>query len=58
MIRAAKFAVSLFMSRISELGFIRCNGPIQVHQSLLNKILLERLRGNSTASPEIVQPAL
>jgi hypothetical protein len=58
MISVPKFAVSIFMSRVSELGFIRCNGPIQVHQSLLNKILLERLRGNSSASTEIVQPAL
>jgi CRP-like cAMP-binding protein len=50
-------AVGLFMSRFRELGFIRCDGRIQVHRSLLNIILNDRLPDNDTATPEIVHPA-
>jgi CRP-like cAMP-binding protein len=42
MIGVPKSAVSLFMSRFCELGFIRYHGRIQVHQSLLNKVLHDR----------------
>jgi CRP-like cAMP-binding protein len=48
--------VRFFMNRFRELGFIRHDGPIQVHSSLLNAILHDRLPGNNTATPEIVYP--
>jgi CRP-like cAMP-binding protein len=56
-IGASKSAVRFFMNRFRELGFIRCDGRIQVHQSLLNSILNDRLPGNNTSTPEIVLPA-
>lgn len=55
-IGAPKSAVSFFMNRFRELGFIRGEDRIQVHQSLLNTILHDRLPGNNTATPEIVRP--
>jgi hypothetical protein len=31
------------MNRFRKLGFIEYNGPIKVHKSLLNAVLLDRL---------------
>jgi len=57
MIGAPRSAVRFFMNRFRELGFIRYDGQIRVHQSLLDTILHDRLPGNNTATPEIVHPA-
>jgi hypothetical protein len=45
------------MNRFRELGFMSCGGRIQVHRSLLDVILHDRLPGNNAAAPEIVRPA-
>ena len=39
MIGTTRSRVSFFMNRFRKLGFIRYNGDIQVHRSLLNVIL-------------------
>ena len=54
MIGTSKSAVSFFMNRFRELGFIRYDGRIQVHESLLDVILHDRLPGNNAETPEIV----
>jgi CRP-like cAMP-binding protein len=56
MIGVPSSSVSFFMNRFRELGFVRWDGQIQVHQSLLNSILRDRLPGNNTATPEIEHP--
>ena len=45
------------MKRFNELGFIRYDGRIQVHSSLLDVILHDRLPGNNAERPEIVVAA-
>ena len=57
MIGAPKSVVGFFMNRFRDLGFIRYDGPIRIHQSLLNAILHDRLPGDNAATPEIVHPA-
>jgi len=39
MIGTTRSRVSFFMNRFRKLGFITCNGRIQVHKSLLNVVL-------------------
>lgn len=56
MLGVPKPAVSFFMNRFRELGFIDYDGRIQVHRTLLNVILHDRLPGNNAATPEIVHP--
>ena len=43
MIGTTRSRVSFFMNRFRKLGFIKYNGRIQVHRSLLNAVLLDRL---------------
>jgi CRP/FNR family transcriptional regulator, cyclic AMP receptor protein len=43
MIGTTRSRVSFFMNRFRKLGFIKYNGLIQVHKSLLNAVLLDRL---------------
>ena len=43
MIGTTRSRVSFFMNRFRKLGFIEYNGPIKVHKSLLNAVLLDRL---------------
>jgi CRP/FNR family transcriptional regulator, cyclic AMP receptor protein len=43
MIGTTRSRVSFFMNRFRKLGFISYNGPIRVHKSLLNVVLLDRL---------------
>ena len=57
MIGTSRSAVVFFMKRFHELGFIRYDGRIQVHPSLLDVILHDRLPGNNAVTPEIVGPA-
>ena len=42
MIGTTRSRVSFFMNRFRKLGFIRYNGDIQVHRSLLNAVLYEK----------------
>jgi CRP/FNR family cyclic AMP-dependent transcriptional regulator len=53
MIGTTRSRVSFFMNRFRQLGFIKYNGRIQVHKSLLNVILLDRLPGQNAAKPEL-----
>jgi CRP-like cAMP-binding protein len=57
MIGAPESAVSFFMNRFRELGFISYDGGIQVHQTLLEVVLHDRLPGNNAATPDIDDPA-
>ncbi|MGA8528447.1 MAG: helix-turn-helix domain-containing protein [Acidobacteriaceae bacterium] len=57
MIGATRSRVSFFMNRFRKLGFIRYNGDIQVHKSLLNVVLLDQLPdGNAAKPPLLVAP--
>ena len=44
MVGTTRSRVSFFMNRFRKLGFIDYNGRIKVHKSLLNAVLLDRLR--------------
>jgi CRP/FNR family cyclic AMP-dependent transcriptional regulator len=50
-------SVSFFMNRFRERGLIDYDGRIRVRQTLLNLILHDRLPGDNTATPEIIEPA-
>lgn len=54
MIGTSQASVSFFMNRFHDLGFIDYDRGIRVHQTLLKVILLDRLPGDNTATPEIV----
>ena len=41
------------MNRFRKLGFIKYNGGIQVHRSLLNVILHDQLPGGDAEQPSI-----
>ena len=51
MIGTTRSRVSFFMNRFRKLGFIEYNGRIQVHKSLLNVILLDRMRERNSEKP-------
>ncbi len=53
MIGTTRSRVSFFMNRFRELGFISYNGRIQVHKSLLNVVLLDRLPDLNSQKPDI-----
>jgi CRP-like cAMP-binding protein len=52
MIGTTRSRVSFFMNRFRKLGFISYNGRIQVHKSLLNVVLHDRLPGEGAQKPE------
>ena len=52
-----KSEVRYLLNGFCEHGFIRHDGQIHVHRSLLDAILHGRLPGDNTATPEIVPPA-
>ena len=52
MIGTTRSRVSFFMNRFRKLGFIDYNGRIQVHRSLLNVVLLDRLPEHNAEKPE------
>jgi CRP/FNR family cyclic AMP-dependent transcriptional regulator len=54
MIGTTRSRVSFFMNRIRKLGFIRYNGRIQVHKSLLNVVLLDQLPDRNASKPPIL----
>jgi len=53
MVGTTRSRVSFFMNRFRKLGFIDYNGRIQVHKSLLNAVLLDRLPEHNSQSPRI-----
>jgi CRP-like cAMP-binding protein len=53
MIGTTRSRVSFFMNRFRKLGFINYNGRIQVHKSLLNVVLLDRLPKHNPETPTI-----
>jgi len=57
MIGTPQSSVSFFMNRFREHGYIDYDGRIRVHRALLNEILHDRMPGDNTATPEIIQPA-
>jgi hypothetical protein len=53
MVGTTRSRVSFFMNRFRKLGFIDYNGRIQVHKSLLNAVLLDRLPEHNSQSPHL-----
>ena len=53
MVGTTRSRVSFFMNRFRKLGFIDYNGRIQVHKSLLNAVLLDRLPEHNSQSPRL-----
>jgi hypothetical protein len=57
MIGTPQSSVSFFMNRFRERGLIDYDGRIRVRKALLDAILHDRMPGDNTASPEILDPA-
>ena len=53
MIGTTRSRVSFFMNRFRKLGFIAYNGRIQVHQSLLNVLLNDKLPERNAEQPRL-----
>lgn len=53
MIGTTRSRVSFFMNRFRKMGFIQYNGRIQVHKSLLNVVLHDKLPEGEAREPEI-----
>jgi len=53
MVGTTRSRVSFFMNRFRRLGFIDYNGRIQVHKSLLNAVLLDRLPEHDSQTPRL-----
>jgi CRP-like cAMP-binding protein len=53
MIGTTRSRVSFFMNRFRKLGFIKYNGGIQVHRSLLNVILHDQMPDDNAEKPPI-----
>ena len=54
MIGTTRSRVSFFMNRFRKLGLIEYNGRIQVHKSLLNLILHDRLPNDNAEKPAVI----
>jgi CRP/FNR family transcriptional regulator, cyclic AMP receptor protein len=54
MIGTARSRVSFFMNRFRRLGFISGDGRVEVHKSLLNVVLLDRLPDQNAQKPAIL----
>jgi CRP-like cAMP-binding protein len=57
MIGTTRSRVSFFMNRFRKLGFIKYNGGIQVHRSLLNVILHDQMPDDNAEQPPIAGTA-
>lgn len=55
MVGTTRSRVSFFMNRFRRLGFIDYNGRIQVHKSLLNAVLLDRLPEHDSQTPRLAR---
>ena len=53
MIGTTRSRVSFFKNRFRKMGFISYNGRIQVHKSLLNVVLLDRLPEHNAENPAV-----
>jgi CRP-like cAMP-binding protein len=53
MIGTTRSRVSFFMNRFRKLGLIEYNGRIQVHRSLLNVVLHDKMPGDDARTPDI-----
>ena len=53
MIGTTRSRVSFFMNRFRKMGFIEYDGRIQVHKSLLNVVLHDKLPENEARGPEL-----
>ncbi len=53
MVGTTRSRVSFFMNRFRKLGYIDYNGRIQVHKSLLNVVLLDRLPEHNAEKPAV-----
>jgi CRP/FNR family cyclic AMP-dependent transcriptional regulator len=53
MIGTIRSRVSFFMNRFRQLGFVKYNGRIRVHKSLLNVILHDQLPDDNALMPDI-----
>ena len=56
MIGTTRSRVSYFMNRFRKLGYIRYNGGIHVHKSLLTVFLQDQLPEENTSRPKILDP--
>jgi CRP/FNR family transcriptional regulator, cyclic AMP receptor protein len=52
MIGTTRSRVSSFMNKFRKLGFISYNGKVEVHRSLLNAVLLEKLQIKGNDKPD------
>lgn len=57
MIGTPQSSISFFMNRFRERGLIDYDSRIRVRKALLDAILHDRMPGDNTASPEILDPA-
>ena len=57
MVGTSLSSVRFLLNRFRERGFIEYDSRIRVHKALLNAILLDRMPGDNTRTPEIIQPA-
>ncbi len=53
MIGTTRSRVSFFMNRFRKLGFIKYNGRIHVHKSLLNVVLHDQFSGHNSERPPV-----
>ena len=51
MIGTTRSRVSHFMNKFRKLGFISYNGTIEVHRSLINAVLHDKLQTNTAEEP-------
>jgi hypothetical protein len=56
MIGTTRSRVSVFMNRFRKLGYIKYNGGIRVHKSLLNVFLHDRLPEQNASRPKLLDP--
>jgi hypothetical protein len=56
MIGASRPRVNFFMNRFRKLGYIKYNGGIRVHKSLLKVVLNDQLPEDRTSRPKLLDP--
>src|ERR1017187_1056482 len=57
MIGTTRSRVSFFMNRFRKLGYIKYNGGIRVHKSLLNAVLHDKLPEQNASRPKLLDPS-
>ena len=56
MIGTTRSRVSFFMNRFRKLGYIKYNGGIRVHKSLLKVFLQDQLPEENSSRPKLLDP--